>query len=57
MNVGEVAEYLRTTRKGVYCMIARGTLPVTRLGRRILVRREVLERVLDEKTATSPSRR
>lgn len=57
MNVAEVAEYLRTTPKGVYCMIARGTLPVTRVGRRVLVRRDVLERALDEKTATSPSRR
>ena len=57
MNVAEVAEYLRTTPKGVYCMIARGALPVTRIGRRVLVRRDVLERALDEKTATSPSRR
>jgi len=57
MNVAEVAEYLRTTPKGVYCMIARGALPVTRVGRRVLVRRDVLERALDEKTATSPSRR
>jgi len=57
MNVAEVAEYLRTTPKGVYCMIARGSLPVTRVGRRVLVRRDVLERALDEKTATSPSRR
>ena len=57
MNVAEVAVYLRTTRKGVYCMIARGALPVTRVGRRVLVRRAVLEHALDEKTATSPSRR
>ena len=57
MNVAEVAEYLRTTPKGVYCMIARGALPVTRVGRRVIVRRDVLERALDEKTATSPSRR
>jgi excisionase family DNA binding protein len=57
MKVAEVAEYLRTTPKGVYCMIARGVLPVTRIGRRVLVRRDVLERALDEKTVTSPSRR
>jgi excisionase family DNA binding protein len=38
-------------------MIARGTLPVTRVGRRVLVRRDVLEKALDERTATSPSRR
>jgi excisionase family DNA binding protein len=56
MNVAEVAEYLRTTRKGVYCMIARGALPVTRVGRRVLVRRDVLEKALDEKTVTSPSK-
>jgi excisionase family DNA binding protein len=54
MSVPEVAEYLRTTPKGVYCMIARGLLPVTRIGRRVLIRRDVLERALDEKTVTSP---
>jgi excisionase family DNA binding protein len=57
MNVAEVAEYLRTTPKGVYCMIARGALPATRVGRRVLVRRDVLERALDEKTVTSPPKR
>lgn len=55
MNVSEVAELLRTTRKGVYCMVARGALPVVRIGRRVLVRRDVLEKALDEKTVTSPS--
>jgi excisionase family DNA binding protein len=57
MKVAEVAAYLRTTPKGIYSMIARGALPVTRIGRRVLVRRDVLERALDEKTVTSPSRR
>jgi excisionase family DNA binding protein len=54
MKVAEVAELLRTTRKGVYCMIARGTLPVVRVGRRVLVRRDMLEKALDERTVTSP---
>ena len=57
LTVAEVAELLRTTPKGIYCMIARGQLPVTRVGRRVLVRRDMLERALDERTAASPSRR
>jgi excisionase family DNA binding protein len=57
LTVAEVAELLRTTPKGIYCMIGRGQLPVTRVGRRVLVRRDMLERVLDERTAASPSRR
>lgn len=50
MSVPEAAEYLRTTVKGVYCQIARRALPVVRLGRRVLIRRVVLDRVLDEKS-------
>lgn len=57
LTVAEVAELLRTTPKGIYCMIGRGQLPVTRIGRRVLVRRDMLERALDERTAASPSRR
>jgi excisionase family DNA binding protein len=57
LTVAEVAELLRTTPKAIYCMIGRGQLPVTRVGRRVLVRRDMLERALDERTAASPSRR
>jgi len=50
LTVPEVADLLRTTRKAVFCLIERGQLAgVTRLGRRVLVNREVLLRSLDEK--------
>lgn len=43
----EVADLLRTTRRGVYGMAERGQLPGTiRVGRRLLVRRDDLLRSL-----------
>ena len=55
LTVDETATLLRTTRKGVYVMAERGFLPgATRLGRRLLVRSEVLLHWLDQKTAPSP---
>jgi excisionase family DNA binding protein len=49
LTPAEVAALLRTSRKAVYCMIERGQIPgVVRLGRRVLVRRDVLLRSLDE---------
>jgi excisionase family DNA binding protein len=55
LTVEEAAEILRTTRKGVYVMVARGTLPgVTRLGRRVLVRSDVLLNWLSQRSAPSP---
>ena len=51
----EVAALLRTTRKAVYAMIARGFLPgVVRLGRRVLFDRAVLLEWLAERRALSP---
>lgn len=51
MTVAETAEMLRTTPKAVYCMIERAQLAgVVRIGRRVLVRRDVLLRALDEKS-------
>jgi excisionase family DNA binding protein len=51
LTVEEVADYLRTSRVAVYHLIERGQLPgVVRVGRRVLVRRCVLERSLDEET-------
>jgi excisionase family DNA binding protein len=48
-TVDEVAEYLRTSRAAVYHKVARGQLPgVVRVGRRVLIKRTVLERALDE---------
>ena len=55
LTVDEAAEILRTTRKGVYVMVERGTLPgVTRLGRRVLVRSDVLLDWLRQRSAPSP---
>jgi excisionase family DNA binding protein len=43
MTVQETATLLRTTPKAIYCMIERAQLAgVVRLGRRVLVRRDVL---------------
>lgn len=37
MTVGEVAEFLRTTRKAVYGLVARAAIPgIVRIGRRVL---------------------
>jgi excisionase family DNA binding protein len=55
LTVGEVATVLRTTRKAVYSMAERGQLPgTTRIGRRLLVRRDDLLSWLDERRAASP---
>jgi len=55
LNVDETATILRTSRMAVYAMAARGQLPgLTRLGRRVLVRSDVLLDWLDQKRAPSP---
>jgi excisionase family DNA binding protein len=54
----EAATLLRTTRKGVYTMIARGQMPgVTHVGRRVLVRSRDLLDWLDRNCAPSPQER
>ena len=54
LTADETADLLRTTRKGVYAMAERGQLPgVTRIGRRLLVRRDALVDWLDQKRAPS----
>jgi excisionase family DNA binding protein len=48
LTAQEVAAYLRTSRAAVYHLIERGQLPgVVRVGRRVLVRRDVLQTALD----------
>ncbi len=55
LTADELATLLRTTRKAVYAMVERGLLPgVTRIGRRVLFRRENLLHWLDQKRAPSP---
>lgn len=53
--VDEVADLLRTSRKAVYTMIERKQLPgVTRLRRRVLIRRDLLLHWLRQESAPSP---
>ena len=55
LTASEVAIALRTSRKAVYAMAERAQLPgVTRIGRRLLVRRDDLLSWLDERRAASP---
>jgi excisionase family DNA binding protein len=57
LTVDEAADLLRTSRKAVYAMIARGQLPgVTRLRRRLLIRSADLLDWLRQKSAPSPER-
>ncbi len=50
----ELATLLRTTKKAIYSMVERGQLPgVTRIGRRLMFRRNDLLRWLDESRAPS----
>jgi len=54
LTVDEVADLLRTTRKAVYALIHRGTLPgVIRLSRRLLIDATILLQWLHEKRAVS----
>jgi excisionase family DNA binding protein len=55
LTVDEAADLLRTSRKAVYAMSARGQLPgVTRLRRRVLIRSADLLHWLGQKSAPSP---
>ena len=55
LTADDTAELLRTSRKAIYSMAHRGELPgVTRIGRRMLIRRDDLLRWLDESRAPSP---
>jgi excisionase family DNA binding protein len=55
LTTDEVATFLRTSRQAVYAMAARRQLPgLTRVGRRLLVRRDDLLSWLDERRAASP---
>ena len=55
MTVPEVADFLRTSPKGVYAMVARRQLPgVIHIGRNLRFRRDTLLDWLDQKDAPSP---
>ena len=54
MTPAEVGRLLRKSRKAIYVMLERGQLPgLTRIGRRLLVRRDVLIDWLDQKRTPS----
>ncbi len=54
LTTSEVADILRTSPAAIYAMVERRQLPgVTRIGRRILVRRDALVDWLDQKRAPS----
>ena len=54
LTADEVGTFLRTTRKAVYSMIERGQLPgVTRIGKRVLVRQDVLLEWVRQKSTPS----
>ena len=58
LTVDEVANLLRMSSTSVYSMIERAPLPgVTRLGRRLLIRRDDLLRWLNERRASSKQER
>ena len=55
LTAREVGNILRTSRTAVYAMVERDQLPgVTRIGRRMLIRRDALLDWLDQKSALSP---
>jgi excisionase family DNA binding protein len=55
LTVPETADLLRTTIGAIYTMISRGELPgVTKIGRRCLVRSDVLLDWLNQRRAPSP---
>ena len=54
LTAGEVAALLRTSRKAIYTMVERRTLPgVVRIGRRVIIRKEVLLDWLRQKSTPS----
>ena len=56
LRVPEVASLLRTSPKAIYSMIERGRLPVTRIGRRVLVREDDLLEWLGHNSTPSHGR-
>jgi excisionase family DNA binding protein len=54
LTVSEAARLLRLSRAFTYELIARGELPSVRFGRRIMIPRAAIERILDDSLATLP---
>ena len=55
LTADEAADLLRTTRRAIYAMVARGQLPgVVRVRRRVLLKSDALLHWLEQKSAPSP---
>ncbi len=54
LTVPEVAEFLRVSPRHIHNLIERGLVPVTRLGRRVLIERTRLLKALDKITTENP---
>jgi excisionase family DNA binding protein len=54
MTVNEVAEFLRVSPRHVHNLIERGLVPVTRLGRRVVIEQSKLIKALDRLTVEAP---
>jgi excisionase family DNA binding protein len=54
LTVSETASVLRLSRAFTYELVARGQLPSVRFGRRIMIPRAGIQRILDDCRATLP---
>ena len=52
-----VAEILRVSMAKAYTLLKQGEIPVVRIGKNVRVRREDLERYINDKAGSSPSQR
>jgi excisionase family DNA binding protein len=54
LTVSEAARLLRLSRAFTYELVASGELPSVRFGRRIMIPRAAIERILDNSLTTLP---
>jgi excisionase family DNA binding protein len=56
LTVLEAAQLLRVSRSALYQQIREGRVPAMRVGHRMRISREVIERMLSERAAPRPDR-
>jgi excisionase family DNA binding protein len=54
LTVGEAAKLLRLSRAFTYELVARGELPSLRFGRRVVIPRIAIERILNDSVDALP---
>jgi excisionase family DNA binding protein len=54
LTVGEAAKLLRLSRAFTYELVARGDLPSLRFGRRVVIPRIAIERILNDSVDALP---